>query len=68
MRLIQPSFHWPPLTTPSEVVLVTLLQRLVFEATDKEINWIPSIVIYPIIGKDIGRSQMPLRVRLYQSQ
>lgn len=52
----------------AETVLAVLLQRFTFEPSDHEIHWIPSPVIYPTVGQDRQRAQLPIRVGLYKGQ
>ncbi|KZT70364.1 cytochrome P450 [Daedalea quercina L-15889] len=51
-----------------KVVLSVLLPNFVFSPpVDKEINWIPAPVFYPVVGKDHTNVQLPLRVAMYSA-
>ncbi|KAH9927308.1 cytochrome P450 monooxygenase [Fomitopsis serialis] len=48
-----------------KVVLSVLLPSFVLAPTEKEINWIPAPVWYPVVGQDRSHPRMPLRVAMY---
>ena len=50
-----------------EVVLSVLITHFTFESSGKPIEWNIGGVMYPTVGKESNRPELPLRVALYKS-
>ena len=51
-----------------EVVLSVLLSNFTFSLGDKQIEWNVGAVMYPTVGKESARPELPLRVGLYKPE
>ncbi|EPS92689.1 hypothetical protein FOMPIDRAFT_1137457, partial [Fomitopsis schrenkii] len=50
-----------------KVVLSVLVSNFTFELSDKPIEWNVSAVMYPTVGKESNKPELPLKVGLYKS-
>lgn len=50
-----------------EVVLSVLITHFTFESSGKPIEWNIGGVMYPTVGKESNRPELPLKVALYKS-
>ncbi|KAH9933808.1 cytochrome P450 [Fomitopsis serialis] len=49
-----------------KVVIAVLVSAFTFESTNKPISWATAINMYPAVGKDGIKPELPLRVALYK--
>ena len=56
------------LITPEEVVLSVLISKFTFRLSDKEIEWNIGSVMYPTVGKESTKPELPLKVEIYKPE